>query len=123
LAVGWSSDVVPILSRYPKLSMVIPRSGTAMWSDLWVSPKGAAKDDLSSQWIDFCWQPKSAKQIALQTKSNSPIATDINTADIQPSFTSLLLNSREVFNKSEFLLPFSPETNKQYETLFTKIKA
>ncbi|UKO97131.1 extracellular solute-binding protein [Nostoc sp. UHCC 0870] len=123
LAVGWSSDVVPILSRYPKLSMVIPLSGTAMWSDLWVSPKGAAKDDLSSQWIDFCWQPKSAKQISLQTKSNSPIATDINTADIQPSFTSLLLNSREVFDKSEFLLPFSPETNKQYETLFTKIKA
>ncbi|MEA5567288.1 extracellular solute-binding protein [Anabaena sp. UHCC 0399] len=123
LAVGWSSDIVPILSRYPKLSMVIPYSGTAIWSDLWVSPKGVGKDNLSSQWIDFCWQTKIAKQIALQTKSNSPMAKDIAASDIQPSFTSLLLNSREVFDKSEFLLPVSPETNKQYENLFTKIKA
>ncbi|WP_414575427.1 extracellular solute-binding protein [Anabaena sp. CCY 9402-a] len=123
LAVGWSSDIVPILSRYPKLSMVIPNSGTAIWSDLWVSPKGVGKDDLSSQWIDFCWQTKIAKQIALQTKSNSPMAKDITASDIQPSFASLLLNSREVFDKSEFLLPVSPETNKQYENLFTKIKA
>ncbi|MBD2362227.1 extracellular solute-binding protein [Anabaena minutissima FACHB-250] len=123
LAVGWSSDIVPILSRYPKLSMVIPYSGTAIWSDLWVSPKGVGKDNLSSQWIDFCWQTKIAKQIALQTKSNSPMAKDITASDIQPSFASLLLNSREVFDKSEFLLPVSPETNKQYENLFTQIKA
>lgn len=122
LAVGWSSDVVPILNRYPELRMVIPRSGTAIWSDLWVSPKGAAKEDISSQWIDFCWDSNIVEQISLQTKSNSPIAKNLKASDVQTAFASLLLNSREVFDKSEFLLPLSPENNQQYENLFAKIK-
>lgn len=122
LAVGWSSDIVPILSRYPQLSMVIPRSGTTIWADLWVSPKAAAKQDLSSQWIDFCWQPNIAKQIILNTKSNSPIVKDIAASEVEKSFASLLLNNSEIFSKSEFLLPLSTEINKNYETLFAKIK-
>ncbi|QLE57943.1 extracellular solute-binding protein [Nostoc sp. TCL26-01] len=123
LAVGWSSDLISILPRYPQLNVIIPRSGTAIWADLWVSPTAAAKDNLSSQWIDFCWQPNIAKQIALLTKINSPIATNIVTSDIPESFRSLLLNSQEVLNKGEFLLPLSPETTKEYESLFAKIRA
>ncbi|WP_242053431.1 extracellular solute-binding protein [Nostoc parmelioides] len=122
LAVGWSSDVVPILARYPQLSVVIPRSGTSIWADLWVSPKEITKDALSWQWIDFCLQPNIARQIALLTKTNSPVVTNIGTADIQESLGSLLLNSQEVFAKGEFLLPLPPEATKQYEALFAKIK-
>lgn len=121
LAVGWSSDVVPILNRYPQLKMIIPRSGTAIWSDLWVSPKGATKDDLTSQWIDFCWQSNIAKQISVRTRSNSPITTNIQIQETQPSFSNLLVNSGEIFNKSDFLLPLSPETQKQYDALFAKL--
>ncbi|WP_414756541.1 extracellular solute-binding protein [Anabaena sp. CCY 9910] len=122
LAVGWSSDVIPVLARYPQLSFVIPRSGTSIWADLWVSPKEITQDALSSQWIDFCLQPNIARQIALLTKTNSPIVTNISTADIQESLGSLLLNSQEVFAKGEFLLPLPPEATKQYEALFAKIK-
>lgn len=122
LAVGWSSDVVPILGRYPQLTAVIPKSGTAIWADLWVRPTGIAKDALSSQWIDFCWQPNIAKQISLLTKSNSPIATNIVAADIQQPLRNLLESNREVFAKSEFLLPLVPSAAKQYESLFAKIK-
>ncbi|WP_224312012.1 MULTISPECIES: extracellular solute-binding protein [Nostocaceae] len=122
LAVGWSSDVIPVLARYPQLSLVIPRSGTSIWADLWVSPKEITQDALSSQWIDFCLQPNIARQIALLTKTNSPVVTNIGTADIQESLGSLLLNSQEVFAKGEFLLPLPPEATKQYEALFAKIK-
>lgn len=122
LAVGWSSDVVPLLGRYPQLTAVIPQSGTAIWADLWVRPTGVAKGALSSQWIDFCWQPSIAKQISLLTKSNSPISKDIVAADIQQPLRNILLSNREVFAKSEFLLPLTPSTAKQYESLFAKIK-
>ncbi len=70
LAVGWSNDVVSVLGRYPQLSAVIPQSGTALWTDLWVRPAGVAKDPISYQWIDYCWQPNIAKQISLLTKSD-----------------------------------------------------
>ncbi|MEH2238749.1 extracellular solute-binding protein [Nostoc sp.] len=123
LAVGWSSDVLPLLGRYPQLAVVIPQSGTAIWADLWVRPAGIIKGTLSDQWIDFCWQPSTAKQISVLTKSNSPISTNIVADDIQEPLWSILQSDREVFDKSEFLLPLPPSAIKQYESLFTKIKA
>ncbi|WP_373527187.1 extracellular solute-binding protein [Nostoc sp.] len=129
VAVGWSSDVLPILGRYSQLAAVIPKSGTAIWADLWVRPAGIAKGTLSDQWIDFCWQPSTAKQISVLTKSNSPISTNIVASDIQEPLGSLLqsdvydgLRLRKVFDKSEFLLPLLLPATKQYESLFAKIK-
>ncbi|MEH2460115.1 extracellular solute-binding protein [Nostoc sp.] len=122
LAVGWSSDVLPVLGRYPQLAAVIPQSGTAIWADLWVRPAGIAKGTLSDQWIDFCWQPSTAKQISVLTKTNSPISTNIVASDIQEPLWSILQSDRKVFEKSEFLLPLPPSTIKQYESLFAKIK-
>ncbi|MBD2411349.1 polyamine ABC transporter substrate-binding protein [Nostoc calcicola FACHB-389] len=122
LAVGWSSDVLPILGRYPQLVAIVPQSGTAIWSDLWVRPAGIATNTLSDQWIDFCWQTNTAKQISLLTKSNSPISTNITASDIQKPFRSLLQSDTSVLDRSEFLLPLSPSATKQYESLFAKIK-
>ncbi|RCJ28108.1 MULTISPECIES: extracellular solute-binding protein [unclassified Nostoc] len=122
LAVGWSSDVLQVLGRYPQLGAVIPQSGTAMWADLWVRPAGIDKGTLSDQWIDFCWQPSTAKQISVLTKSNSPISTNIAASDIQEPLRSLLQSDREVLDKSEFLLPLPPSAIKQYESLFAKMK-
>ncbi|MEA5617810.1 extracellular solute-binding protein [Cronbergia sp. UHCC 0137] len=122
LAVGWSSDVVSVLGRYPQLSAIVPQSGTAIWADLWVQPTGINKSALSSDWINFCWESNIAKQIAIFSKSNSPINPNIVLSDIQKPLQSLLLTNREVFDKSEFLLPLSLKTTNQYESLFTKIK-
>ncbi|WP_413174453.1 extracellular solute-binding protein [Anabaena azotica] len=122
LAVGWSNDIMPMLSRYPKLTAVIPQSGTAMWADLWVNPTGVTQNTLLWEWINFCWQPNIAKQIAILTKNNSPIVTNIVAADLQNSLQSLLLNNQELFEKSEFLLPLPASVNKRYKYLFNKIK-
>ena len=122
LAVGWSSDVLPVIGRYPQLAAVIPQSGTALWADLWVHPAGNDRETLSSQWIDFCWTKSIAKDISLLTKTNSPIPTEISTSDIPASSRNLLLVNSEVFNKSEFLLPLPQAAATQYESLFAKIK-
>ncbi len=122
LAVGWSSDIIPILTRYPQLVAVVPKSGTAIWADLWVRPTGVKPDSFSSQWIDFCWKPDIAKKISVLTRSNSPISPDIASSNLQEPFRSLLQSNREVFAKSEFLLALPPSAMKQYESLFAKIK-
>lgn len=122
LAVGWSNDVIPVLSRYPKLNAIIPQSGTAIWADLWVNPAGVEQSNLSSEWINFCWQPNIAKEITILTKTNTPIATNITVADISQPLQNLLLTNQEIFDKSEFLLPLSAAATKQYESLFTKMK-
>lgn len=125
LALGWSNDVVSILSRYPQLKIMVPSSGTALWADLWVKPTGEVEkeNDLSNKWINFCWEEKTAKQIALLTKSNTPISTEIAESDIPKQLQQLLITNTEVFNKSEFLLPLSKTTTEQYNSLFNKIKS
>ncbi|BAY61720.1 extracellular solute-binding protein [Calothrix brevissima NIES-22] len=122
LAVGWSDDIIPVLSRYPHLSVVLPQSGTAIWADLWVRPQGSEKEALANQWMDFCLQSAIAKDISVLSKTNSPIAPNIVATEIPEPLRNLLVNNREVFAKSEFLLPLSSEANKQYETLFNLIK-
>ena len=121
LAVAWSSDVVRILARYPELAVIIPQSGTAIWSDLWVRPVGE-KSALSSEWINFCLTPNIAKQISLLTKTNSPIPTDIATFDIQEPLRNFLVSNSQLFDKNEYLLPLSQSTQKQYQDLFARIK-
>ncbi|MEC4817053.1 MAG: extracellular solute-binding protein [Scytonema sp. PMC 1069.18] len=121
LAVGWSSDIVQVMGRYPQLAAFIPQSGTALWSDVWVSPVGQNSELLSYQWMDFCLTSKIAKEISLLTKGNSPIPVQIAATDIQTSLRNLLIIDSEVLAKSEFLLPFSPKVDAQYQTLFSKV--
>ncbi len=122
LAVAWSSDVVQLIGRYPRLATVIPQSGTALWADVWVNPIGQDSQALLYEWIDFCLNPDIAKQISLLTKTNSPIPTNITASDFQESLRSLLLVNSEVLEKSEFLLPLPQSVADQYESLFAKIK-
>jgi putative spermidine/putrescine transport system substrate-binding protein len=122
LAVGWSHDIIPILSRYPQLRAVIPQSGTAIWADLWVQPAGVEKNNLLSKWINFCWQPKIAQQITILTKTNTPITTNIAASDISEPLQNLLLTKQELLDKSEFLQPLSAAATQQYDSLFKKMK-
>jgi len=123
LAVGWSTDVLSVMQRYQQIAAVIPKSGTALWADLWVRPSGGASStSLGEQWIDFCWQPQIAQQISLQTKATSPIPVKLKPGDIQEQLRSLLLSDLQIFQHSEFLLPLSKATMQQYQSLWQKIR-
>ncbi|GAB1541966.1 extracellular solute-binding protein [Scytonema sp. NUACC21] len=123
LAVGWLNDVVQALPRYPQLAAVVPKSGTALWADLWVSPGGKEKDDLLYRWIDFCLTPQISEEISLLTKTNSPILTTVPKSESQVALRNLLQMNVEVFDKSDFLLPLSSTAIAQYQSLFERIKS
>lgn len=119
LAVGWSTDVLPVMQRYQQIAAVIPQSGTALWADLWVRPSGnRSSTSLGEQWIDFCWQPQNAQQISLLTEATSPIPEQLKPADIQERLRSLLLPDPQIFQRSDFLLPLSKATMQQYQSLW-----
>ncbi len=122
LAVGWSDDVLPVVTRYPQLAVVTPLSGTALWADVWVKPMGINQANLAYKWIDFCWQPNIAEQIFILTKTNSPIPTNIRASNIQEQIRNFLLNNNEILGKSEFLQPLPLAVAAQYKSIFAKIK-
>ncbi|PSB34067.1 extracellular solute-binding protein [Chlorogloea sp. CCALA 695] len=123
LAVGWSTDVIPVLQRYKELEAIVPRSGSAIWADVWVSPtKSSSNQLLAQQWIDFCWLDQSQRQISILSKAASPMGVKINPTDIQETLRSLLLVEAETLAKSEFLLPLPQETMSQIELLWQAMK-
>ena len=132
VAVGWSTDILSIVERYPKIKFVIPSSGTSLWADLWVKPRlneNVVNDDsnfdaLVNRWIDFCWESKAAKQISLFTEGMSPILLGMKPEELPQDLQDNILINSEVIksDQSEFLQPQMPETQRQYEDLWLKIR-
>ena len=132
VAVGWSGDILSVAKRYPEIDFIIPKSGVSLWADLWVKPRlGESQEsdrdnsiDLVDKWLDFCWSDKAAKQISLFTKGVSPILLSAKTENLPKDLQNNLFLNSEVIksDKSEFLLPQTPETAKQYRDLWLKIR-
>ncbi|MEM8673588.1 MAG: extracellular solute-binding protein [Cyanobacteria bacterium P01_G01_bin.67] len=133
-AVAWSSDILPLLKRYPEIKFIIPQSGASLWADLWVQPQipgtslVAEKKDQPSiieEWIDYCWQPQAAKQISLFTNGISPILSSLEPTEIPPDLQQNVFLNLAASNsdKHEFLLPLTPETEQQYRDLWLKIRS
>lgn len=126
LAVAWSTDVLPITQRYSDIGVVVPRSGTSLWADVWVQPQMDKQDasspetaSLLSNWIDFCWELRSAKQILLFTKAISPVLTGLSASELKDLTQNLadnpvLESSLTNFENSEFLLPLASESIAEY---------
>jgi len=121
VAVGWSTDIASLLQRDRRISAVVPRSGTALWADLWVKPAAAANPsavETEQRWIDFCWKPEQAREISLLSTAASPILTALKPREIE----RLLLPVGDVFDKSEFLKPLPLSAVQQYQELWRTIR-
>lgn len=145
LAVGWSSDILPLLRRDPRYGAVVPSSGTALFADLWVRPalsratsasSGSAQSDLGgsgadentktllSQWIEFCWQPDTAQRLSIQSYGASPMVVTGDRANLAETLRDepVLLPDAEVLEKSEFIAPLPDEAIAHYRELWIKMR-
>ena len=124
LAVGWSGDILPLVTRNPKIAAVVPQSGTSMWTDLWVKPAGGQETPLGDRWIDFCWQVQVAKQISVFADAASPILLNLPTAEIPENIRDnpLLFVKPEIVANSDFLLPLPAAALQQYYDLWRQMR-
>lgn len=130
LAVGWSTDILPLLKRYPNIKIAVPQSGTSLWADLWVkpnySPTGIEAENLAvgDRWIDFCWQPKAANQISLFTNAISPVFADDRGVDLPKNLQNnpFIQESLAVLPKSDFLYPLTADLEQKYLALWQEMR-
>lgn len=124
VAMGWSTDVLPELRQDDRLAIVVPKSGTALWADLWVQPfrsssLGDAGQKLFNQWLDFWWQPEIVNQLSQFSDALSPLAVSGQT----PGRTAkLLLADTESFARHEFLNPIADKTTQQFRSLWLEMR-
>ena len=125
VAVGWSSDLLPLQTRYPDIETIIPASGTALWADVWVQPKqNSALSEAMLQWINFCWNLQAATEIGLFTSASSPILLNTSRDQLPEALKqdSLRIPPQKVMDNSEFLLPLSAETQQQYQQFWREMR-
>jgi putative spermidine/putrescine transport system substrate-binding protein len=138
LAVGWSTEILPLVKRDRRIAAVVPASGTILTADLWVQPasvanftsNGTANGDtakrsaLLQQWLAFGWEPKIATQLSVLSSAMSPIFFGNDRSQLPASLqeNDRLLPPAEVLQESEFLLPLPATAIDQYRRLWESVR-
>ena len=128
VSVGWSNDIIPLVSKNRNVQAVVPVSGTSLWSDLWVKPKqkeGSSQlSETAKQWLDFCWQPQAANLISLFADAASPVINTVDKKELSSEVINnpLLYIDAEIFDKCEFLEPLSEEVEEEYINLWQEVR-
>lgn len=117
LAVGWSTDVLPLLKQDPQTyAAVLPSSGTALWTDLWVCTQ--EPDRAALNWLNYWWQPEVAEQLSRFSDAPSPLVADLTTTLFH---RYIPLATPSAFARSEVLLPLDGASQKRYDNLWQEI--
>jgi putative spermidine/putrescine transport system substrate-binding protein len=139
--------LLPLLQTQKDLALVIPVSGTALWTDLWVQPASEKPAPLKKNWmnfwrifdfgkpvpfdkkwidlwIDFCLQPRVAPELSLLAKASSPIIVGMKPEDLPEAIRTnpVLLPDAKILAASDFLLPFGDAGIAQYRSLWQETR-
>ncbi|HEY9750552.1 MAG TPA: extracellular solute-binding protein, partial [Allocoleopsis sp.] len=152
LAVGWSTDILALMKNNRQIAAVVPRSGTRLWSELWVRPAVKAATSASAttgtrqdttanstkqsstnqpqqptlveQWLDFCLQPQTAIQLSVLSQAAAPSLLKIDRTTLPSALQKqpVLLPEASIIQKSEFLTPLSDQAIAQYRSLWLAVR-
>nr|XP_009402975.1 PREDICTED: uncharacterized protein LOC103986645 [Musa acuminata subsp. malaccensis] len=143
VAVGWSSDVIPVAKRMSNVAVIVPKSGSSLWADLWVIPYATrfktdkiggrvrSPSPLIYQWFEFCLQIASALPFQQEViPGASPIVFDqysggpMESTKGKPKLDTNLVDgvpTPEILAKCEFLEPLSEKALEDHEWLISSM--
>jgi putative spermidine/putrescine transport system substrate-binding protein len=130
VAVGWSGDVTDLVKNNPNIGAIVPNSGTAISTNLWVQPTvktQAGQGDLTKlvdRWLDYCLQLRSSNEISLLTAGTAPLLTSLDASQILADVRNdrLALLPKTILDKSEFIYPLSSTSQAQFDRLWREIR-
>ncbi|CAB4299057.1 unnamed protein product [Prunus armeniaca] len=140
MAVGWSSDVLPVAKRMSNVAVIVPKSGASIWADLWAIPavsqletnriggRVRGPSPLIHQWIEFCLQTARALPFKQEVVPGaSPSALDSAPPEVlnelikgKPRLDTNLVAGvppPQILARCEFLEPLSDSTLSDYQWL------
>ncbi|XP_035541466.1 uncharacterized protein LOC109001092 [Juglans regia] len=145
VAVGWSTDVIPLAKRSSNVAVIVPKSGASLWADLWAIPAASGIDSnriggrvrgaspLIHQWIEFCLQAARALPFKQEViPGASPAALESTQMEMpteltkgKPRLDTNLIAGvppTEILARCEFLEPLSDSTLSDYRWLISSMQ-
>ncbi|KAG6399460.1 hypothetical protein SASPL_140941 [Salvia splendens] len=143
VAVGWSSDVLPVAKTMSNVSVMVPKSGASLWADLWAIPttsrlatdqiggriRGASP--LVQQWVEFCLQSERALPFkeevvagASPVSLKAPVEQPVERKKGRPKLETNLVGNvppADILSKCELLEPLSEDALCDYEWLINSL--
>jgi putative spermidine/putrescine transport system substrate-binding protein len=131
LAVGWSTEIRPVITRYQQLAAITPDPGTLLFADVWVRPLGAGRESepalstLDEAWLSYWWQPEVLAPLSLFSQGLSPLllapeALEQQAADL--SQEALFIPTADQLANSEFITPLPEAAIDRYQTLWQALR-
>jgi putative spermidine/putrescine transport system substrate-binding protein len=130
LAVGWSTEIQPILQRYRQLAAVVPAPGTLLTADVWVKPNLEAKtteatlSELDQTWLSYWWQPEVLTPLTLFSQGLSPLLLNPPALSQSPNLSAatVLMPTPEQLTNSEFIYPLPETAIAAYQQLWQQLR-
>lgn len=132
VAVGWSTDILPLVQEYRQFSALLPTEGTLISTDLWVRPApsetGSGKvpslSDSARNWAEYSLAPQTALELTLYSQGCSPRFWDVATSDLPEALRNkpVLTLTPEVQAQSEWLSPLPDTVEQNYQNLWKAIR-
>ncbi|MEG4634073.1 spermidine/putrescine ABC transporter substrate-binding protein [Microcoleus sp. AR_TQ3_B6] len=120
LAMCYSSDANEVISDNDKLKYVVPKSGSSLWTDTLVIPKGAPNPEAAYKWINFLLQPDVAASLVERLSFSTPSEDAFSLLTPELRENELLFPSEAVLKNCEGVAPVG-KFMEVYDRYWTKL--
>ncbi len=122
VAMCYSSDANEVISDNDKLKYVVPKSGSSLWTDTLVIPKGAPNPDAAYKWINFMLQADVAASLVERLSFSTPSEDAYSLLTPEVRENELLFPSEDVLKNCEGVAPVG-KFMEVYDRYWTKLTA
>ena len=120
IAMGFARDVLEGRKRNPDIGYVMPRDGALFWGDNFVIPAKSADKYTAEALVDFLLRPDISARIANENRYATPNEAALPLIDPAIRKDPVVFPSSEDMQRSELVLPLSPEGERRYEDLWER---
>jgi len=120
IAMCYSSDANEVIPDNDKLKYVVPKSGSSLWTDTLVIPKGAPNPEAAYKWINFMLQPDVAASLVERLSFSTPSEDAFSLLPPEVRENEILFPSEAVLRNCEGVAPVG-KFMEVYDRYWTKL--
>jgi spermidine/putrescine transport system substrate-binding protein len=121
ISMAYSTDAIALMEENPDLRYVVPETGSSLWTDTMVIPKGAPNPDAAYEWINFILVPENSAIAAERLKLATPNQAAFDLLPKELKDNTNLFPPEAVLANCEGIAPVSQEAAETYDKYWTQL--
>jgi len=123
MLLGWPMDYQFAHAANPKVAYVLPREGTALWSDNYVIPASSSRKYTAEVFINFLLRPEISARIVNEKKYPNANEAALPLIDPEIRHDPVTSPTPETLRAAHFYLPLSPRGTGLYQRAWDRFLA